>query len=80
MEKRLINLRKAGSDDVDALKVRSIKNAKSQLECPRRSLRLLLLSTQKRSMARMCWNRAWLARTRLLIFAGKPTENVTVKY
>jgi len=42
----LINLRKAEND---ALKVRSVKNSKSLLECPR-SLRLLLPSTQKRSM------------------------------
>jgi len=33
-EKALINLRKAENDDIDALKVRSIKNSKSLLECP----------------------------------------------
>jgi len=37
----------------DALKVRSVKNYKSLLECPR-SLRLLLPSTQKLSVARIC--------------------------
>jgi len=42
--KALINLRKS---EKDALKVRSVKNSKSLLECPR-SLRLLLPSTQKR--------------------------------
>jgi len=31
-------------------------------------------------MTRICWNRTWLARTGLLVFGGKPTENVTVKY
>jgi len=41
--KALINLRKSEND---ALKVRSVKNSKSLLECPR-SLRLLLSSTQK---------------------------------
>jgi len=56
------------------------KNAKSLLECLTRSLRLLLLTTRKRSMTRKCWNRTGLAGTWLFIFAGKPTENVTVKY
>jgi len=80
-EKRLINVRKAENDDINTLKVSSIKNAKLLLECPTRSLRLLLLSTQKlSSMTRKCWNRAWLAGTRLLIFAGKQTENVAVKH
>jgi len=32
--KALINLRKAGNDDMDVLKVQSIKNSKSVLECP----------------------------------------------
>jgi len=68
MEKRLIDLRKVENDGIDALKARSIKNAKSLLEYSTRSLRLLLLSTQKRSMTRKCWNRAWLAETRLINF------------
>jgi len=54
MEKRLIDLRKVENDGIDALKARSIKNAKSLLEYSTRSLRLLLLSTQKRSMTRKC--------------------------
>jgi len=44
-------------------KVQSVKNSKSLLEWPR-SLRLLLPSTQKRSIARNCWNpTSWLAGT-----------------
>jgi len=30
----LINLRKAVYDDIDALKIRSLKNSKSLLQCP----------------------------------------------
>ena len=75
----LISLRKAEDNGADALKVQSIKNPKSLPECPR-SLRLLLPSTQKRSVTRNCWNRTWMAGTGLLIFAGKSTENVLAKY
>jgi len=31
-------------------------------------------------MTQNCGNRAWLAGKQLLTFAGKPTENVTVKH
>ena len=50
-----------------------INYSKSLLKCPR-SLRLLLTSTQKRSIARNCWNSTWLAGTGLLTATGKPTE------
>jgi len=73
--KALINLRKAENH---ALKVRSIKNSKSLLECPR-SLHLSLPSTQKRSIARNCWNRTWLAGTGLLTSTGEQTEIATIE-
>jgi len=44
------------------------------------SPRLLLLSTQKRSVTRNCWNRAWPAGTRLLISTGKPNKHVTTNF
>jgi len=47
---------------VDALKVWSIKILNDYLSAPR-SLRLLLPSTQKCSMARKCCNRTWRAGT-----------------
>jgi len=62
----------------DALKIQSVKNSKSKLECPR-SLRLLLPLTQKRSIARNCWNPTWLAGTGLLTATGKPTEIATIE-
>ena len=77
--KALFSLSLAENDDVDALNVRSIKNSKSLLEWPTITA-FLLLSAQKRSIARNCWNRTWLAGTGLSIFAGKPTGNVMVKY
>jgi len=55
-----------------------IKNSKLLLECPR-SLRLLLPSTQKRSIVRICWNPTWLAWTGLLTATGKPTEIATIE-
>jgi len=73
--KVLINLRKSENN---ALKVQSVKKFKSLLECPR-SPRLLLPSTQKRSIARNCRNRAMLAGTELLISTGKPTEKATIE-
>jgi len=55
-----------------------IQSSQSLLKCTR-SLRLLLPSTQKRSIARNCWNLTWLARTGLLSATGKPTEMATVE-
>jgi len=45
----------------------------------RRSLRLLLPSTQKRSIARNYWNPTWLAGTGLSTTTGKPTEIATIE-
>ena len=70
-----INLRKSEND---ALKVRSVKNSKSIIECPR-SLRLLLPWTQKRSMTRNWWNPTWLAGTGLWTATGKPTAIATIE-
>ena len=70
-----MNLRKSENY---ALKVRSLKSSQSLLKCPR-SLRLLLPSTQKRLIARNCWNPTWLAGTGLLTATGKPTEMATVE-
>ena len=77
--KALLKLRKTENDDIDPLKVRSITILKNHYYNAPRSLRLLLPSTQKRSMTRNCWNRTWLAETGLLISSGKPAENATVK-
>ena len=55
------------------------KKILNHYQSPPRSLRLLLPSTQKRWMERNCWNRTWLAGTRLSIFAGKPTGNLGSK-
>jgi len=74
--KASINLRKSENYP---LKVRSLKSSQSLLKCPR-SLRLLLPSTQKRLIARNCWNLTWLAGTRLLTASGKPTEIAQLKY
>ena len=75
----LISLRKAQDNDTDALKVQSIKFL-NHYHSAQRSLRLLLPSTQKRSVTRNCWNRTWMAGTGLSIFAGKSTENVLAEY
>jgi len=59
-----LNLRRDENDNIDSLKVRSIKNSESLQSAPR-SLRLLLPSTQnKRSMTQNWWNHAWLAQGR----------------
>jgi len=73
--KALINLQKSEND---ALKVLWVKISKSLLECPR-SLRLLLPPTQKRLIARICWNPTCLAGTGLLTATGKPTEITTIE-
>jgi len=49
----LISLRKAQDNDTDALKVQSIKFL-NHYHSAQRSLRLLLPSTQKRSVTRNC--------------------------
>jgi len=49
----------------------------SLLECATITALDVILSTQNRSMTRNCWNRAWLAGSRLLISPGEPTKNVT---
>ena len=73
--KASINLRKSENY---TLKVRSLKSSQSLLKCPR-SLHLLLPSTQKRLIARNCWNLTLLAGTGLLTTTGKPTEITTVE-
>ena len=73
--KASINLRKSENY---TLKVRSLKSSQSLLKCPR-SLHLLLPSTQKRLIARNCWNLTLLAGTGLLTATGKPTEITTVE-
>jgi len=55
-------LRKAENDDIDALKIRSIKNYKSLLECPTITALVAALDS-KRSMTWHCWNLTWLAGT-----------------
>jgi len=76
--KALINLGKAENDGIDALKVRSIKNSKSLLECP--TVTALVATDTKPSLIRNCRNRTWLELTGLSNFAGKPTENVMLYF
>ena len=77
LKKRKASINSRKSENY-ALKARSLKSSQSLLECPR-SLRLLLPSTQKRSMTRNCWNLTWLAGTGLLTATGKPTEIATIE-
>ena len=75
----LVNLRKAENDDIDDLKVRSVKDSKSLPECPTITA-LVAAFDVKSSMTRNCGSRAWVAGTQLLIFVDKPTEKIKVTY
>jgi len=69
---------KAENDDIDALKVRSIKNSKSLLECPTITA-LVATFNAKSSMIRNCGNCAGLEGRGLLISRGELTVNATVE-
>jgi len=78
IRKALINLCKAENDDINALNVRSIKNSRSLPECPTNTA--LVAAFDKKAVYDTELIKSWLAGRGLLIFAGKPTENVIVKY
>ena len=69
---------KSENNDIDALKVQSIKNYISLLERPT-IIALVATFDAKSSMTRNCGNCAWLSGTGLLISRGEPTANATVE-
>jgi len=68
----------AENDDVDALKVRSVKNCKSLLECP--TITGLVAAFDAKAFNDTELLKSYLAGGNRIIFAGKPTGNVMVKY
>ena len=81
MEKRLINLRTAENEDIDAVKVRSKKNPKWLLECAT-IIALVVTFDAIKAFNDMKLLKSYLSGgNRIINFCrqSKPTENATIE-